>query len=145
MSDQQQIPREPDALMQADTPLDSKAPLEKMALALYVHAARMIKEGKSRDEIAQELQRKGVKPETAQHMLQRLDTARDDVTRRLGWRNVLIGAVVCIAGFGLIVGAFGGVADGLGAVFAWGAFLLGVYWVGRGTLQVLASNKTPST
>lgn len=143
MSDEQKPPGTRDTPLMpktkhADT-LNARSPMEKAALALYVYAARLIKEGKSYAEVEQELTRLGVQAETAQRMLQRIDSSRGNVTRRMGWRNVGVGALVGIAGFSLVVGAFGAPAYGLGALFAWGSVLLGGYWVLRGTAQVLVA------
>jgi hypothetical protein len=107
--------------------------LKDAALALYYHVAQLIKSGKTHQEIEALLVAQGVKPETAQMMLAKLDASRLNVTRRMGRRNMFIGGAIAFLGGVLIVGT--AQSGGAGAVFAWLALFFGVAWVMWGFIQ----------
>jgi hypothetical protein len=110
--------------------------METAALALYYHAAQLIKAGKSHKDIIEELVSKGVNRDTAENMLTKLNQSRSNVARKQGYRNVLIGVVISIVTippvFGLFVPQFYGIAFGT-AVFVW---IFGLFLLIRGILQI---------
>jgi len=95
------------------TPNDEqRTPMEEAALAIYVHAAELIKQGKSPDEVRQQLITQGVRPDTARTVLERLMEARVNVAKRRGQRNVFIGVAVSIlAAIALLGTAVSGAAQ----------------------------------
>ena len=83
--------------------------MENAALALYYHAAQMIKEGKTREQIERHLiHDKGVSPKTAKIMLDKLNESRVNVARQLGWRNAATGVFVIAAALIILFGVFSG-------------------------------------
>lgn len=113
-----------------------RSTMENAALALYYHAAQMIKEGKSDEEVLQDLVSKGVNPETAANMLKKLNESRSNVAQRRGYRNVFSGAVLIIL---MIFPVFG---IGMQQVYdvTLGIALLimgcGIFVLGRGIMQI---------
>lgn len=87
--------------------------MQQAAIALYYHAAQMIKEGKSREEIERHLiHDKGIKPQTARNMLDKLNESRANVARRAGYRNIIMAVLVLMLGITILTGIGG---DGSGA------------------------------
>lgn len=113
-------------------------PMEDVALALYYHVARRIKEGKSHELIVEELVEQGISAETAQNMLRKLDQSRSNVAQRNGYRNAGVGVVLIplmiflIGGFGIIE-PVAGLRLGLVVIMLAG----GVFLLGRGLLQIM--------
>ncbi|MGB1286516.1 MAG: hypothetical protein ACPG7F_08290 [Aggregatilineales bacterium] len=87
----------------SDNP-DSANAMEHLALALYYNAAEMMKEGKSSEEIVGWLIEKGVKPDTAHQMMEKLGVSRINVIRRYGRRNLIAGMLICGIGLALATG-----------------------------------------
>ena len=114
----------------------NRTAMENAALALYYHAAQMIKEGKSDEEVLEDLVSKGVNPETAASMLEKLNESRANVAQRRGYRNVFIGIVLIV----LMIFPISGI--GVPQVFEvmLGIALLimgyGIYTLGRGIMQI---------
>ncbi len=87
--------------------------MQQAAIALYYHAAQMIKAGKSREEIERHLiHDKGIKPQTARNMLDKLNESRANVARRAGYRNIIMAVLVLMLGITILTGIGG---DGSGA------------------------------
>lgn len=110
--------------------------LEEAALAFYYHAAKMIKEGKSRKDIIKDLTSKGVSQKTAENMLDKLDQSRVNVAKRSGYRNAFVGVVIIIM---MILPLFGiGIAKVVGTSFTIAIILLGcgIFALGRGIMQI---------
>ena len=114
----------------------SEQDLQNAAMALYVHAAQMIKAGKSRDAILNDLVRQGVSMDTAKVILERLNQSRDNVTRRYGYRNAFIGVILIVLMTVSLLGI--GIDRATGASYAVGLLVLacGVLALGRGLLQI---------
>jgi hypothetical protein len=114
-----------------------RTPMENAALALYYHAAQLIKAGKSRDEIITELTSKGINRDTAENMLNKLDKSRANVARQHGLRNMALGGAVSVLAalplLGILVPAVTGTAFGV-AVLLLG---IGLFILGRGILQII--------
>lgn len=119
-------------------PDKQRSPMESAVLGLYVHAAQRIKEGATYDEIEEELMQMGMKRETAQTLLQRLDESRDNVTRRKGYRNAFIGAVTTAAALSLAFGVFGPITNVAVQVMTFVILLCGVYALVRGVMQIMS-------
>ena len=111
--------------------------MESAALALYYHAARMIKEGKSRDEIIRELTRQGISEEAAKTMLIKLDQSRANVARRSGYRNIAAGTILLVMGGAPVFGI--GIAQATDNAFVFVIFVLtiGLIFFGRGFMQIV--------
>lgn len=113
-----------------------RSAMENAALALYYHAAQMIKDGKSNEDILEDLISKGVSRETAATMLEKLNQSRANVAKQSGYRNAAIGMVLVVLAslpvFGIGIAQASGVPLGI-------AFLLmgcGIYALGRGIMQI---------
>lgn len=117
-------------------PDQERSQMEEVALAFYFHAATMIKEGKSRQEILKDLTSKGVSPETAENMLNKIEQSRINVARRSGYRNTFIGAVIIIF---MLIPLFGiGIVKVTGTAFLMAILILacGIFALGRGIMQI---------
>ena len=114
-----------------------RTPMENAALALYYHAAQMIKAGKSREEIITELTSKGINRDTVENMLTKLDQSRANVARRSGYRNAAFGGVLTIFALLPILGIF--IPQVTGVAFTVAAILLviGLFVLVRGVLQII--------
>jgi len=115
----------------------NRTPMEDAALALYYHAAQLIKEGRSQDAIVRELVKRGVSSETARKMLAKLEQSQVNVAQRSGYRNVLIGTtlmlLMLIPLFGIGVDPVAGTYLSITILFLGG----GLFALGRGILQIL--------
>jgi uncharacterized membrane protein len=111
--------------------------METAALAVYYHAAQMIKAGKSREEIITDLIEKGISRETANNMLDKLDESRANVARNRGYRNLFLGVVLIVLMilpiFGLIVPQVTGTALGVAVLILGCGFFAAV----RGIMQII--------
>ena len=114
-----------------------RTPMENAALALYYHAAQMIKAGKAREEIITDLIGKGINRETAENMLDKLNQSRGNVARQSGYRNAALGAAVSILAALPILGIL--VPQVTGTAFGVAVLLLGIGLVilVRGVLQIV--------
>lgn len=115
---------------------EERTPMEQAAIALYFHAAQMIKEGLSEEEVIENLTNQGVSRETAEMMMRRIETSRDNVTKRFGTRNVISGAVVTALGLLLWFGPFDVATDILRQSVGFIIFGIGSFVLVRGLLQV---------
>jgi hypothetical protein len=111
-------------------------PMEEAALALYYHAAQLIKQGKSREAIITELMSKGINRETAERMLAKLDVSRANVARKSGYRNLGLGALVIVLSLVPLFGITGTQAEGWQFVAAIVLLGLGILQAGRGIMQI---------
>jgi hypothetical protein len=112
-------------------------PMEKAALALYYHAAELIKQGIPREEIIKDLMAKGINRETAERMLAKLDVSRANVTRRAGYRNLGLGGFLVLLVIIPLFGLTGVRAEGWQF---WAEIILlgiGLIQAGRGIMQIM--------
>lgn len=116
---------------------EGRSDMENAVLGLYLHAAQRIKAGATYDEIERELIEMGLKPDTAQTLLARLDESRGNVARRSGYRNALVGAVAAVGALSLAFGAFGPVDHVIVQAVLFAILLTGVYWLVRGIMQIV--------
>lgn len=113
------------------------SPMETAALALYYHAAQMIKAGQSRDDIITELISKGINRDTAENMLVKLNQSRTNVTRQTGYRNAFIGAVLIVLMLLPIFGIFVPKVVGTSLTIALAIIGCGIFALGRGLMQII--------
>lgn len=110
--------------------------LEQVAMALYVYAAQLIKEGKSPEEVIAILQERGLTQTSAETIMTRLNQSRDNVTRRGGYVQIFFGGLVAVLGslplFGLLVEQ----SEGLSTIIAILVMAIGIVIIGRGVLRV---------
>jgi hypothetical protein len=119
--------------MSQQAPID---PLEEAAMALYYHAAQLIKQGKPRESIISELMSKGINRETAERMLAKLDVSRANVARKSGYRNLFIGLIAIVLCVIPLFGLLGNQAEGWQF---WALIIvlgIGIIQAGRGILQI---------
>lgn len=86
-------------------PAADQKQLEQAALALFYHAAEMIKAGQTPEQVEREFVAQGVKPDTARNLMQRLGQSRTRVTQRAGQRNLMLGLLLIALGFAVMVRA----------------------------------------
>jgi hypothetical protein len=123
-----------------ETPHDEQ--MKDVALVIYYQVAKMLKAGRTPEQVEQALIRQGIKPETAHTMLIRVTESRLRVARRDGWRNLIFGFIICLLGIALVTGLFTGSAPkGASEIFSWIAIFVGGYWFVRGTLQYTSTGK----
>ncbi|MDQ7028089.1 MAG: hypothetical protein Q9P44_21305 [Anaerolineae bacterium] len=113
------------------------SPMETAALALYYHAAQMIKAGQSHADIKKELISKGINPETAENMLVKLNRSRTNVMRQTGYRNAFAGVVLIAMALLPIFGIFAPTAVGTSLTIALAIIGCGVFALGRGLMQII--------
>ena len=111
--------------------------MEQLAMALYYSAATMMKDGKSHEEIVQWLIQKGVKPDTAERMMVKLQQSRVNVTRRSGQRKVVAGILLCGIGLILTTGIVFPDITEIGRLLAALSILPGGYLLLRGIQQII--------
>ena len=113
--------------------------LENMAMALYVYAAQLVKEGKTRQQIIDNLMERGVSRESAETIMTRLNESRNNVTRRSAYYYLGFGIVLIILSllplFGIVVQQ----VDGIGTAIAILLMAIGVVILIRGVLKYIAS------
>lgn len=113
-----------------------EADLKNAALALYYYAAERIKEGNSREAVIDDLMKKGVGRDTAESMLDKLNTSRDNVTRRYGYRNALFGSAVMLL-FGLpLLGIAVPQVTGIMQLIVILLVAVGMFFLVRGIMQM---------
>lgn len=115
---------------------DAPNSMENMAMALYVHAAQLIKAGKSRKEIKKQLMAQGINAETAETVLTRLAESQANVARKAGYRNLAAGIFIIVMSALLLTGVITVASGVLGSVVAAGLLLAGIYFAGRGVMQI---------
>lgn len=115
---------------------DAPSSMENMAMALYVHAAELIKAGKSRKEIKKQLMAQGITADTAETILTRLAESQVNVARKAGYRNALAGAFIIVMSVLLLTGVITLSSGLLGSIVTVGLLLAGIYFAGRGVLQI---------
>ncbi len=113
--------------------------LEKVAMALYVYAAQLVKEGKTHDQIIDILVQRGINPESAETIMTRLNQSRDNVTRRSGYINLVFGAIVIVLSLFPLFGVIVPQSDPIGIVIAILMMAVGIVIAGRGALKVFVS------
>lgn len=113
--------------------------LEKVAMALYVYAAQLVKEGKTKDQIINTLMQRGVSRTSAETIMTRLNESRDNVTRRSGYVNLVFGAIVIMLSLFPLFGVVVPQANAIGTVLAILVMAIGIVIVGRGMLKVFVS------
>lgn len=112
-------------------------PIEKAALALYYHAAELIKQGMPREEIIKNLMSKGINRESAEKMLAKLDVSRANVARKAGYRNLMLGGLVVLF---CILPLFGFIGEPAQGWLFWSLILVlgvGLIQAGRGIMQIM--------
>lgn len=116
---------------------DLQDPYQDLALALYYHMAELVKAGKTREQIVYEMGLKGVKRDTVEKMLARLEASQRSVQRQQGWRHIALGGVVTFIALGLTFGLFGFAPANAIAIFpTLIALAIGGYWLVRGLLEI---------
>ena len=114
----------------------NSSPMETAALALYYHAAQMIKEGKSRETIVNDLVSKGIQRATAENMLDKLNQSRANVARQRGYWNTLLGIGLIVLALLPILGIFIPKLVGVMLIVPLLILACGVFLLGRGLMQV---------
>ncbi len=112
-----------------------RSPMESAALAVYYHAAQLIKDGHSRDEIIRQLMKQGLSYDTANTVLDKLAQSQVNVARRSGKRNVLTGGTIVVFTFLSILGIGVEQITGIALIPVVIIMLVGLYILGRGVLQ----------
>lgn len=112
-----------------------RSPMENAALAVYYHAAQLIKEGRSRDEIVRQLMKQGLSYDTAMTVLDKLATSQVNVARRSGKRNILLGGAIIFFSIVLLLGIGVQQVAGIVLIPVLIILLAGLYVLGRGILQ----------
>lgn len=110
--------------------------LEHAALALYYYAAELIKEGKSDEEVITTLMNRGLNRQTAETILKRLNASRDNVARRSGYRNALVGGSLSVLALLALFGIGMAPAVGLSQILLILVLAVGVILFGRGLMQI---------
>jgi len=110
--------------------------LEQVAMALYVYAAQLIKEGKSSEQVIEILKERGLTQEAAETIMTRLNESRDNVTKRGGYVQILFGAFVTVLGALPLFGVLVEQAEGLSTIIAILVMAIGIVIIGRGVLKV---------
>lgn len=118
---------------------DNHDDLEKMAMALYIYAAELIKEGKSQQEIIDILIQRGVSRESAETIMSRLDESRDNVTRRSGYLSIVFGAIIVMISLFPLFGVIVDKVEGFSVIIAFLLMFAGIVIAGRGLLKVFIS------
>jgi hypothetical protein len=110
--------------------------MEQAAMALYIHAARLIKEGKSRKEIKKQLKSQGISDEIADTVLRRISESQANVARRAGYRNLLLGGLITVLAVLLLSGTLTDPATGAGVIVVVLLMAAGILAIGRGLMQI---------
>ncbi|MEO1286489.1 MAG: hypothetical protein AAFV93_01870 [Chloroflexota bacterium] len=113
--------------------------LEQMAMALYVYAAELVKEGKSRQQIIDNLMERGVSRQSAETIMTRLNESRNNVTRRSAIYHLVFGIALIVLSTLPLLGIIVPQADTIGTGLAIIIMAIGVVITGRGTLKWVAS------
>jgi uncharacterized protein YjeT (DUF2065 family) len=99
----------------------------------------MMKVGISDLQISKALVEKGLKPEQAQIVIQKLRQARAEVLRKAGMRDMMIGGGICLLGLIMTMGTFNAATSSPGGgryIVAWGAIIFGAIQFFRGLSRV---------
>jgi hypothetical protein len=112
-----------------------RSPMESAALAVYYHAAQLIKEGRSRDEIIRQLMKQGLSYDTAMTVLDKLATSQVNVARRSGKRNIMTGSTIVFFAMLSLLGIGVKQITGIALIPVLIILLAGLYVLGRGILQ----------
>ena len=118
---------------------DNRNDLENMAMALYVYAAELIKEGKSHKEIIDILIQRGISRDAAETIMTRLNQSRDNVTRRSGYITIVFGAIVIMMSLFPLFGVVLERVEGFSIIIAFLVMAVGIVIIGRGLAKVFIS------
>lgn len=118
---------------------DNRNDLENVAMALYVYAAQLIKEGKSHQEIIDILMQRGLSRESAETIMMRLNESRDNVTRRSGYITIVFGAIVVMTSLFPLFGVVVERVEGFSMMIAFLLMAVGIVIIGRGLTKVFIS------
>jgi hypothetical protein len=113
------------------------SPMEAAALALYYHAAQLIKEGKSREEVVDDLVSKGVQRATAENMLDKLNQSRANVARQRGYRNILFAIGLILVALLPLLGIMMPKLVGVTLIIPLLMLAYGIFLLGRGLMQII--------
>ncbi|MGJ3239303.1 MAG: hypothetical protein ACFE0Q_11400 [Anaerolineae bacterium] len=109
---------------------------ENLAMAFYVYAAQLIKEGKSRQQVIDTLMERGISHENAETIVTRLNQSRDNVTRRSGYRHLAFGSAIILLSLLPLFGVFVEPVTGFSAIVAIIVLASGVLIAWRGVMRV---------
>lgn len=109
---------------------------EEVARAIYAFAAQQMRAGKSNVQVQQELEAKGLPPEAARAVIQRLSEVRTRARGNTATRDMVIGGVICLIGIIVTVATYSAASSGGGTyVVAWGAIIFGGWQFLRGLMN----------
>ncbi len=110
---------------------------EEVARAIYAFAAQEMKAGKSTYQVEQALEEKGLTPEAARIVVDRLSQARSKTSSDAATRHMAIGGIICVIGIVVTVATYSAASSGGGTyVVAWGAIIYGGWQFLRGLMAL---------
>jgi hypothetical protein len=122
-----------------ETPPSPGVSAEALVRSIYQYAAHMMKSGCSDWQIGKALVEKGLNPEQAQIVIQKLHQVRAQVFRKAGMRDMLVGGGFCLLGLIVTIGTFSAATSsptGGRYIVAWGAIIFGAIQFFRGLSRV---------
>ena len=111
---------------------------------VYEHAASLVKKGKTKAEVREDLKSRGLNDERASVVVDSIILLRAKARQEAGQLNMLYGALLCIGGIGATVLMYPVAASFSGGghcVIAWGAIALGTTQFFRGLAQAAGRGK----
>ena len=107
------------------TAVGDQATAQQFIQEVYQRAAKLAKEGKSKDKIQTELNAMGLNQETASVVIENVFRIRKKAHREAGARNILVGAAFCVGGIAVTALTYQMASGGGTFIVAWGAILFG--------------------
>ena len=118
---------------------DAALTQEQAITALYQYAAVEMQNGTPDAEIANRLMNQGLDADSAELIVSHTRSARGQVLREAGMKNMFIGGIVCVIGLVVTVVSYQMAANNAGGgryVVAWGAVIFGAIQFFRGVFQL---------
>jgi hypothetical protein len=109
---------------------------EEYVQAVYGHAAGLMRDGLSDEDVEKKLVEQGLDAASAQAVVANLREIRSKQKRAQGQKNMGFGALWCIGGIVVTAATYGSASGGGTYVVAWGAILVGVVQFLQGLYQV---------
>ncbi len=109
---------------------------DEAVAAVYQHAASLVRDGKSRDQVKADLLSQGLDEESAGIVTRNIFEMRKKAYSEEGRKNMLHGALWCIGGIVVTAVTYSAARGGGTYVVTWGAIIFGAVQFFRGVGQL---------
>lgn len=108
---------------------------DEVVEAIYAHAAELMRNGVSDEDIEKDLVEQGLDAESAEAVVSNLAEMRNEQKKKHGQKNMGIGALWAIGGTAVTAATYSAASGGGTYVVTWGAIIFGVIQFFQGLAQ----------